>query len=34
MAGLNDYLLKNNFKNIEINEINPGIEDCFMALMK
>ena len=30
---LNDYLLKNNHSNIEINPIEPGIEDCFMDLM-
>jgi ABC-type multidrug transport system ATPase subunit len=30
---LNDYLLKNNHFNIEINPIEPGIEDCFMDLM-
>jgi ABC-type multidrug transport system ATPase subunit len=30
---LSEYLLKNNHLNVEINQINPGIEDCFMDLM-
>ncbi len=30
---LSEYLLKNNHADVEINQINPGIEDCFMDLM-
>lgn len=30
---LSEFLLKNNHAEIEINQINPGIEDCFMDLM-
>jgi ABC-2 type transport system ATP-binding protein len=33
MNDLKDYLKKNNFLNIEIQQIKPNIEDCFMALM-
>jgi len=30
---LNNYLKLNNFQHIEIQQISPNIEDCFMALM-
>jgi len=30
---LSDYLKQNKFQNIDIQEIKPNIEDCFMALM-
>jgi len=32
VAGLNDYLLKKGHTHIEISEIEPTIEDCFMKL--
>ncbi len=33
VADLLDHLTRNGFQNIEIQEIKPNIEDCFMALM-
>ncbi len=32
--GIIQYLQKQNFHHVEVNEIEPNIEDCFMALMK
>lgn len=29
-----EYLQKQNHHDIEVNKIEPNIEDCFMALMK
>ncbi|MGH2564774.1 MAG: ABC transporter ATP-binding protein, partial [Ginsengibacter sp.] len=31
---LEDISAKGNFSDVEIHAIKPGIEDCFMALMK
>ena len=34
IIALEDYLIKKGHAQIEINKINPGVEDCFMEMMK